>query len=381
MSLPEGFVNKSGGKVLKLKRAIYGLKQSSLAWYDRVKDLLCNLDFKNSQYEPCLFTKTKGNIKIIVALYVDDFLIFSNNSLETDDLKCVLGAEFKLKDLGPVRQYLGMRINVDKNGNVITLDQQQYIEQLASRFNMSDCKMYKTPIECKLNVKKADECVSDLPYQKLIGSLMYLAVLTRPDISYSVSYLSQFNSCYNHTHWNYAKRILKYLLYTKTYCLRFCKDDSKLQGFVDSDWASDALDRKSYTGFCFTMSGSAISWQSRKQKTVSLSSTEAEYTALSEAAREAVYLRNLLHEIIGSFHVIEVYCDNQSALKLSVSNQSHNRSKHIDVKYHYVRDVVKFKHIKILYLCTEEMTADILTKGLCPVKHYKFLNKLGIVPK
>lgn len=171
------------------------------------------------------------------------------------------------------------------------------------------------------------------------------------------------------------------MLYTKTYCLRFCKDDSKLQGFVDSDWASDALDRKSYTGFCFTMSGSAISWQSRKQKTVSLSSTEAEYTALSEAAREAVYLRNLFHEIIGSFHVIEVYCDNQSALKLSVSNQSHNRSKHIDVKYHYVRDVVKFKYIIILYLCTEEMTADILTKGLCPVKHYKFLHKLGIVPK
>lgn len=380
MSLPEGFVNKSGGKVLKLKRAIYGLKQSSLAWYDRVKDLLCNLDFKNSQYEPCLFTKTKGEIKIIVALYVDDFLIFSNNSFETDSLKSVLGAEFKLKDLGPVRQYLGMRINVNENKSVITVDQQQYIEQLASRFNMSDCKTYKTPIECKLNVKRADECVSDLPYQMLIGSLMYLAVLTRPDISYSVSYLSQFNSCYNYTHWHYAKRILKYLLFTKTYCLRFTKDDSKLKGFVDSDWASDTLDRKSYSGFCFTMSGSAISWQSRKQKTVSLSSTEAEYIALSEAAREAVYLRNLLHEIIGTFHMIEVYCDNQSALKLSVSSQSHSRSKHINVKYHFIRDIVKYKYIKIQYLCTEEMTADIFTKGLCPVKHYKFLHNLGIVP-
>lgn len=379
MSLPEGFVNKSGGKVLKLKRAIYGLKQSSLAWYDRVKDLLCKLDFKNSLYEPCLFTKTKGEVKIIVALYVDDFLIFSNCPVESKKLKDTLGSEFKLKDLGPVRQYLGMRINVSKN--VITVDQQQYIDQLLTRFNMLDCKMHKTPIECKLNLEKPDKCVPDVPYQKLIGSLMYLAVLTRPDISYSVSYLSQFNSCYDNTHWHYAKRILKYLQCTKTYCLKYFKDGSKLEGFVDSDWASDAIDRKSYTGFCFTMSGSVISWQSRKQTSVSLSSTEAEYTALSEAAREGVYLRNLLHEITGNLSVIQIYCDNQSALKLSLSNQSHNRSKHIDVRFHYVRDVVKNKYIKVMYLCSEEMPADLLTKGLCTIKHYKFMCKLGIVPK
>lgn len=227
--------------------------------------------------------------------------------------------------------------------------------------------------------KSSDKCLYDVPYQKLIGCLMYLAVLTRPDIAYSVSYLSQFNNCYNYTHWTYAKRILRYLLYTKKYCLKYINTDCDLQGFVDSDWASDAIDRKSYTGFCFVLSGSAISWQSRKQRTVSLSSTEAEYTALSEASREAVYLRKLIHEITDTLYVIDLYCDNQSALKLALSNQSHNRSKHIDVRYHYIRDVVKYKCVKIKYIPSEDMPADILTKGLCPLKHYKFMNLLGIV--
>lgn len=209
---------------------------------------------------------------------------------------------------------------------------------------------------------------------------MYLAVLTRPDIAYCVSYLSQFNSCYSHIHWNYCKRVLRYLLHTKSYCLKYTNNNnSNLQGFVDSDWASDALDRKSYTGFCFMLSGSAISWQSRKQKTVSLSSTEAEYTALSEASREAIYLRNLMHEITDVFNVIDLYCDNQSALKLASSSQSHNRSKHIDVRCHFIRDVVKNKFVKVKYIPTEEMPADILTKGLCHLKHYKFMNLLGIV--
>lgn len=380
MSLPEGFANKSGGNVLRLKRAIYGLKQSSLAWYERVKDCLCKLGFKNSKYEPCLFAKMYDNVKIIIGLYVDDFLIFSNNETETEKLKNVLGSEFKLKDLGPVRQYLGMRINLSKNKNVITVDQQQYIEQLVSKFQMSDCKLQSTPIEPKLNVEKTTGCLPDVPYQKLIGSLMYLAVLTRPDIAYAVSYLSQFNSCYNVNCYNYAKRILRYLQCTKNYCLKYSSNDIGLQGFVDSDWASDVIDRKSYTGFCFVMSGSAISWQSRKQKSVSLSSTEAEYTALSEASREAVYLRNLMHEITRKFYVIDLHCDNQSALKLASSHQTHNRTKHIDVRYHYVRDVVDYKYVKIKYIPTEDMPADLLTKGLCTVKHYKFMNMLGIVP-
>ncbi|XP_045539389.1 secreted RxLR effector protein 161-like [Papilio machaon] len=243
---------------------------------------------------------------------------------------------------------------------------------------MSDCSTIDTPIESKLNLEKSECCTANIPYQRLIGSLMYLAVLTRPDLSYCLSYLSQFNNCYNETHFNYAKRILKYLQKTKHYCLTFSKTDIGLTGFVDADWASDSLDRKSYTGFCFVMNGCVISWQSRKQKTVSLSSTEAEYVALSEAAREAVYLRNVMFDITGKTYAIKLLCDNQSALKLATSHQAHTRSKHIDVRFHYVRDAVENKLINIEYISTQEMPADLLTKGLLSAKHYKFMNMLGL---
>lgn len=379
MSIPEGFVKESNGKVLKLKKAVYGLKQSSLVWYEKVRDCLCNLGFTNSKYEPCLFTQNSDKVKVIVAVYVDDFLIFSNCTRKTEELKSSLASEFKLKDLGFVKRYLGMRINVNKECNTITVDQSHYIEQLLNKFNMSECKTVDTPIECKLDIKQSEKCAKDIPYQKLIGSLMYLAVLTRPDIAYSISYLSQFNNCYNENHYHYAKRVLKYLQKTKDYCLIYRKEYTELKGFVDADWASDSLDRKSYTGYCFTMCGSVISWQSRKQKTVSLSSTEAEYVALSEAAREAVYLSNLLGELTGNVNVITLFCDNQSALKLAISQQSHNRTKHIDVRHHYVRDAIKNKLIRIQYVSTQDMPADLLTKGLSSCKHYKFVKMLGIM--
>lgn len=382
MRLPEGFPIHDSNKVLKLKKAVYGLKQSSLAWYQRVEETLCNLEYSKSKLEPCVFIKNHSNgKKTIIGIYVDDFIIFSNNKAETDSLIEALSEKFKIKNLGQVKQYLGMRININKNSNVITIDQEHYIEQLLSKFNMSDCNTAGTPIECKLNLEKANICDDKLPYQKLIGSLMYLAVMTRPDIAYSVSYLSQFNNCYSYIHWNYAKRILKYLLKTKNYCLRYSKEKAELEGFVDADWASDATDRRSYTGFCFMKSGSAISWESKKQRTVALSSCEAEYMALSEACREAIYLQNLEHEITGCSNKIVLYNDNQSAIKLTNNNQSHKRSKHIDVRYNFIRDVIINGTIETKYLPTTSMPADLLTKGLSGIKHYQFMNALGIVQK
>lgn len=301
MHLPEGFpvANFESSKVLKLKKAVYGLKQSSLAWYQKVEETLCHLGFNKSKLEPCVFIKNhKNNKTIIIGLYVDDFLIFSNCKTVTDWLINALNQKFKLKNLGPVKKYLGMRI--ERNCDEIRIDQENYIEQLLQKFDMYNCNTSETPIECKLNIEKSIVCEEKLPYQKLIGSLMYLAIMTRPDIAYTVSYLSQFNNSYSQIHWNYAKRVLKYLLRTKDYCLKYSKGRAEITGFVDADWASDTIDRRSYTGFCFLKSGSAISWESKKQRTVALSSCEAEYMALSEAGREAIYLQNLERELIGS---------------------------------------------------------------------------------
>lgn len=382
MKLPDCFESTGSDKckVLKLKKAIYGLKQSSRAWHKKVDSTMLANGYKKSKLEPCLYTKFVNGLRTIISLYVDDFFIFSNDEKEIKIVKQILSSQFKIKDLGPIKNCLGMSVNTDKENNLITLSQEKYIDQLLCKFNMTECKTVDTPMETKLNVEKSQNVKSNNPYQQLIGSLMYLAILTRPDISYAVGYLSQFNNCHSNEHWLYAKRVLKYLKGTKDVGLKYCKNGNvNIKGYCDADWANNTTDRRSYTGYCFMLSGAVISWGCKKQRTVALSSTEAEYMAITEGCREAVYLLNLQNEITGLMYTISMYNDNQSANKLSENSVFHNRTKHIDVRYHYCREVISKKIVKIYYLTTEEMPADILTKSLVSVKHHKFVKMLGIV--
>lgn len=290
MEIPEysNIVN-CNSKVLRLKKAIYGLKQSARAWYSRVEECLLKLKFRRSSYEPCLFIKSNNNVMIYIALFVDDFFVFYNCKNSYLELTNELVAKFRIKDLGVIKQCLGMHINVHRD--CITVDQEQFIDSILKKFNMSDCSGSDTPMEVNLKLQKGviSKVVQKYPYQQLIGSLMYLSVLTRPDISFSVSYLSQYNNCYNESHWKHLKRLLKYLKKTKSYGLIYRKTGCNLYGYVDADWASCILDRRSYTGFCFIMAGSVISYEAKKQKTVALSSTEAEYMALSESWNSGTY--------------------------------------------------------------------------------------------
>lgn len=364
--------------IVKLNKAIYGLKQSSRSWYERVEKCLCELGFKKCKLEPCVFTKMDDNVKIIIALYVDDFFVYSNSKEETDKLVSVLSSNFNIKNLGQVQQCLGMRVKIDKNANVITLDQEEYINNLLEKFNMSKCKEASTPMECKLSIEKSEICDKEIPYQNLIGGLMYLSVMTRPDISFSVSFLSQFNKCYTKVHWNYAKRILRYLSKTKNFCLKYVKEKAQLEGYVDADWASNVIDRRSYSGFCFQMSGSTVSWLSKKQRTVALSSMESELMSIAEACKEAMYLRALLNEINGDCYTVPLFNDSQSAQKLVANYGCHRKSKHIDIRYHFVKDAVNDKIINLNYLPTTAMPADVLTKALCAIKHYKCIEAMGV---
>lgn len=235
-----------------------------------------------------MFQKLQDKLKTIVTLYVDDFFIFSNDVKETKHLKDVLADNFKIKDLGEIKKCLGVNVIVNKSEKTISLCQEDYIDQLLFRFNMSQCKTAKTPMETKLLIPKDENYVLNelFPYQQIIGCLMYLAVLTRPDIAFAVGFLSQFNNCFSKEHCSYVKRILRYLKLTKHYGLKFTADGkSVIEGFVDADWGGNNIDRRSYTGFCFTLSGCVISWEVRKQKTVALSSSEAEYMALAEACK------------------------------------------------------------------------------------------------
>lgn len=379
MRIPVGFSDPThSGQVLKLKKAIYGLKQSSRMWYKKVDECLLKIGYFKSKYEPCMYLKRVNKNIVIVTLYVDDFFIFSNDLKETQSLKDILANNFKIKDLGELKKCLGVNVNIDKCKKSISLNQKDYIEKILHKFHMSNCKTVLTPMESKLQ-PSGDSYVGNFPYQQIIGCLMYLAVLTRPDIAFAVGFLSQFNNSYTKEHCAYVKRILKYLKKTKDFGLVYSHDgNSLLEGYVDSDWGGNIIDRRSYTGYCFTLSGCIISWECKKQQTVALSSSEAEYMAMTEACKEAIYLKNLQFEITKKLYSIDLYNDNQSAQKLAFNPVFHKRTKHIDIRYHFCRDCVSKGIVNLKYMSTAEMPADLLTKALCSIKHHKFLDKLGI---
>ncbi|GBM59824.1 Retrovirus-related Pol polyprotein from transposon TNT 1-94 [Araneus ventricosus] len=214
-----------------------------------------------------------------------------------------------------------------------------------------------------------------LPYRELIGSLNYLAVCTRPDIAYSISKLSQYLTRYDKSHWLSAKRVLRYLKKTINFVLVFELDDKVVYGYSDSDWGNSQEDRKTYSGYCFMLSNSVLSWESRKQKTVALSYTESEYISLSDSCKEVLYLQKLLSELdLGVLcKQITVNVDNYSAIKLGENSLFHSRTKHIDIRHHFIRDVLEDGKIAVKHVSTSKMEADILTKPLGSLKHYECL--------
>ncbi|KAG7310616.1 hypothetical protein JYU34_003408 [Plutella xylostella] len=379
---PEGFVMKGQeGKVYKLNKAIYGLKQAAKAWYDKINNVLCKkLGFSKSSSEPCVYHKSGKHGLTILALYVDDILLFTErNSQEKDLIKQKLNMEFEITDLGPASHILGMRLC--KHDDRITLDQSKYIESVLQKFKMEDCKPSATPMETGVKLTKALNSgdISKFDYRGLIGSLMYIAVGTRPDIAHAVSYLSQFNDCYDESHWKAAKRVIRYLKGNKDLCLNFVKGGISITAYADADWGRNESDRRSYTGYVFKLGESIVSWESRKQRTVALSSTEAEYMAISDACKEALFLRQFLHGILGKTLKVKMYNDNQSAQNLCKNAMLHARTKHIDIRHHFIREHVLNGIIDVQYLCTSDMIADVFTKPLCKETHYKFVKQLMLL--
>lgn len=378
MEQPVGFVMKGHeNKVYKLNKAIYGLKQSAKVWYKKINDVLTQkLQFKRLSSEPCVYIYNHDDEFMIISLYVDDIMLFSvKTSKQRDVTKKKLMEEFDMNDLGTAHHILGMKIEKTADGR-FTLDQSSYIKKILDKFNMSDCKASKTPLEVGIKLEKEDSAKCNFDYRSLIGYLMYLSVCSRPDISHSVSYLSQFNNCYGESHCKAAKRILRYLKGTVEYCLVFQKRDMNIVGFTDADWGANQLDRRSYTGYLFRLGNSIVSWESRKQRTVALSSTEAEYMAISDSCKEAMFLKSFILECTGIICKVLLFNDNQSAQKLSSNSVFHARSKHIDIRHHFVRDLVTKKQVNLEYVCTDDMLADVLTKPLTAEKHVKFVSQI-----
>ncbi|GKV28744.1 hypothetical protein SLEP1_g37756 [Rubroshorea leprosula] len=363
---PPGYV-KAGNehKVYKLKRALYGLKQAPRAWYSRIESYFLKEGFEKCPYEHTLFIKSEDGKMLIVCLYVDDLIYTGNDMVMFDKFKKSMMAEFEMSDLGLMHYYLGIEVNQSAAG--IFISQKKYVQDILDRFRMKNCNPVSTPIEPGLKLVKnpGGKEINNTLYKQIMGSLMYLTA-TRPDIMHAVSLISRYMDCPKEVHLLAAKRILRYLQGTTEYGLFYKNGEkSELFGFTDSDFARDLDDRKSTSGYVFIMGTAAISWTSRKQSIVTLSTTEAEFVAATTCACQAIWLRKVLEELqVKQEGPMLIFCDNSSTIKLSKNPVLHGRCKHMDVKFHFLRDLTNEGVIDLVYCRSEDQIADIFTKPL-----------------
>ena len=391
MHQPEGFIEAGQeNKVCKLQRSLYGLKQAGRSWYLKIDSCFSDLGLKRTHADNCVYHLRKDGILLIVALYVDDLLIIANDMAALNNLKMELSRRFEMKDLGEVQFCLGIQITRNRPERTIRISQAKYIEDVLRKFNMHDCKAIGTPLDANTRLSKsmspksheeADE-MKGVPYQSAVGSLMYAMLGTRPDIGYAVGAVSQFSSDPGRGHWTAVKRIFRYLKRTKDYALQFKGSAGALIGYSDADWAGNPDDRRSTTGYAFIIAGGSVSWGSKKQSTVALSTTEAEYMAITQATKEGVWIRRLLMEI-GFWGSAEqatiIYSDNQGCIALGKNPVYHARTKHIDIRHHFIREKIESHEVEVNFCRTEEMVADILTKALTKEKHDRCSRGLGLI--
>ena len=319
-------------------------------------------NFTQSHEDPCLFIHQK--IHLIVAIFVDDCTIIGTPN-QVKIFKKFMTDRFEMRDLGKIDYLLGIKI--DYSNDHISLNQSSYIQSILERFQMTEVKPMYTPSDKWLILE--GESVNQKLYQQAVGSLMFLQTATRPDLSFAVNQVARFMHDPRESHWKAVLRIFRYLKHTQDLELTYKKDsESKLIGYADASFANDVTDRKSTSGYTFMTNGGAVSWRSRKQKLITSSAMEAEYVSLYDATKEALWFKKLLIEIHNKSKSITILEDNQPAINLSKNPVVHDRSKHIDTKYHMIRQHQELGNIKIKYCCTENMTADIFTKPLGRIK-------------
>lgn len=365
---PKGLNTKSS--VLKLNRALYGLKESPKLWNNRLNKFIIKNNFKRSNYDCCLYY----NREVWMIVYVDDLLL-TGKEKDVEATATLLVEEFEAKDIGEVRHFLGMKI--ERTKETLNITQTDCILKLLKLFKMDECKGLATPMEENFQINPEENQIN-VPYRQLIGSLMYISLTSRPDITFAVSYLSRWLDKPNEQTWKAGKRILRYLQTTKNMGLVYKIRNTNIEAFSDADWGSDKSDRKSISGAILFYGGNPIHWTSKKQGCVALSTAEAEYIAASAAAQELINVKGVLSEF-GINECAKLYCDNKSAILISTNYENTKRSKHIDIKYHYLKDLTQNKIITLEYVSTNENIADILTKPLGKIKFEKFREKANVM--
>jgi len=380
MEIPPGLsIPEVAGKVCKLKKSLYGLKQSPRAWFDRFKRALCAMKYIQCNGDHTLFYRHSGRKITILAVYVDDIIITGDDEGEIKRLKENLSKEFEVKDLGQLKYFLG--IEIARNPKGIVLSQRKYILDLLHETGMLGCRPASTPIDPNHNLcAKSGHPVNKERYQRLVGRLIYLCH-TRPDISYAVSVVSRYMHDPRSGHLDAVYQILRYLKSSPGKGLMFKSHGHlNLEGYCDADWASCLDDRRSTLGYCVFVGGNLVSWRSKKQSVVSRSTAEAEYRAMSLVVCEMLWLRSLLSELkVLRKGPMKIWCDNMSAINIANNPVQHDRTKHVEIDRFFIKEKLDDGSIELRHVNSGSQIADSLTKGLRVIDCNVACDKMGMI--
>ena len=367
-------------KVCKLKKSLYGLKQSPRAWFGRFTKFMRSFGYHQSNSNHTLFLKKQhGKINALI-VYVDDMVVTGNDPDERKALQIYLSSEFKMKDLGQLKYFLGIEVSRSDKG--IFLSQRKYALDLLHETDMSACQPVDTPVEegLKLCVETNQVPVDKGRYQRLVRRLMYLAH-TRPDLVYALSIVSQFMHNPGEQHMNAVMLILRYLKSAPRKGILFTKnvDCQHVDAYSDVDWAGAIDDRRSTSGYFTFIGGNLVTWRSKKQNVVARSSAEAEFKGMALGICEALWLRLLLMDL-GYLprQPIRLYCDNKAAYDIAHNPVQHDRTKHVELEKFFIKEKLDGKIVELPKIQSEDQLADILTKADSSRVFLKFLGKLGM---
>jgi transposase InsO family protein len=395
MDQPRGFDDGSG-RVCKLIRTLYGLRQAGNVWNREFNAAMKEIGFIQLKADPCCYLRHQGKEFDMLLVWVDDIISIASNTARNDIVEQDLGGKFEIKALGRPKMLLGMGISQNPEDHSIKLFQTAYVDSLLKKHGLEDANPVSTPMDPNTKLDHDPNNTNDpvtegdlserasASYATLIGSLMYLAIGTRPDIAYSVQRLAQFTQDPKPVHWTAVKRIFRYLKGTRTLGLTYGGgedelNDEELNIYCDADWASDA-DRKSVSGYVITLAGGAVAWSSKKQSTVALSTAEAEYVAATHCAKQVIWHRSLLTEVgLPLPSTSTIFSDNQAAVSIAHHPEHHARTKHINIAHHFLRDLVQDGVLNLVYIKTEDNLADIFTKPLPKKVHQDLTYEIGIL--
>ncbi|WKA06841.1 hypothetical protein VitviT2T_024721 [Vitis vinifera] len=382
MDLPPGCMVSENQcqKVCKLKKSLYGLKQSPRAWFGRFTKSMRAFGYRQSNSDHTLFLKKQHGKITALIVYVDDMVVTGNDPEERKALQNYLSREFEMKDLGPLKYFLGIEVSRSSEG--IFLSQRKYVLDLLQETGMSGCQPVNTPIEegLKLCVEPNQVSTDKGRYQRLVGRLMYLAH-TRPDLAYALSVVSQYMHNPGEQHMNAVMRILRYLKNAPRKGILFAKnvDHQSIEVYTDADWAGAVDDRRSTSGYFTFVGGNLVTWKSKKQNVVARSSAEAEFRGMALGLCEALWLRLLLQDLgYLSRQPIRLFCDNKAACDIAHNPVQHDRTKHVEVDRFFIKEKLDDKIVELPKIRSEDQLADILTKAVSSQVFSKFLNKLGM---